>query len=86
MSFTYTIISAVWFHGPVTPRGLWRNDTIVQLYHILLVFNSYFRERSDRQSFMLRSELKTQYRAVQSAQDQERRAEESKKRFVSYSE
>jgi len=36
--------------------------------------------------FELRNQLKTQYRAVQTAQVMERKAEQSKKRFVSYSE
>jgi hypothetical protein len=47
---------------------------------------AYFRERSDRQLFMLRAELKSQYRTAQDAQVQERRAEDMKKRFMSYSE
>lgn len=44
------------------------------------------RERSERQMFELRDQLKNQYRAVQTAQIMERKAEQSKKRFVSYSE
>lgn len=58
----------------------------VLIFHILLAVNSYFREHSERLLFSLRSQLKDQYRAVQSAQVMERRAEQSKKRFVSYSE
>lgn len=45
---------------------------------------SFMKERADRQMFALRQQLKIQYRATQSAQVMERRAGDSKKRFVSY--
>jgi hypothetical protein len=59
---------------------------VVALFHSFLIGTSFLKERSDRQMFALRQQLKIQYRATQSAQVMERRAADSKKRFVSYSE
>lgn len=63
-----------------------RELTAAEVFNIFFAGVSYFRERADRQLFSLRAQLKEQYRAVQSAQAMERRAEHFKKRFVSYSE
>ncbi|WOO84252.1 Histidine kinase 2 [Vanrija pseudolonga] len=60
------------------------NLTTVVIYHTFLIGLDFLRERSGRQLFELREELKSQYRAVQSAQVMERKAEQSKERFVSY--
>ena len=59
-------------------------DRAVGLFHVFLIGTSFLKERSDRQMFALRQQLKMQYRATQSAQVMERRASDSKKRFVSY--
>ncbi|KAL1405534.1 hypothetical protein Q8F55_009172 [Vanrija albida] len=72
------------FNQPSVPRLFYRNPAMFGLYHAFLVGTSYVRERNDRQLFQLRQQLKMQYRAVQAAQVMERKAEESKKRFVSY--
>ncbi|KLT43642.1 hypothetical protein CC85DRAFT_284354 [Cutaneotrichosporon oleaginosum] len=45
---------------------------------------AYWRERADRQIFLLRQQLRAQYTELQTAQTMERRAEHSKKQFVSY--
>lgn len=58
--------------------------TLVAFFHAFIIGTSFLKERSDRQMFALRQQLKIQYRATQSAQVQERRAADSKKRFVSY--
>ncbi|KAL7421501.1 hypothetical protein Q5752_003270 [Cryptotrichosporon argae] len=66
------------------PQLFYRNLIMFALYHAFIILTSFFRERSDRTMFGLRQQLKIQYRAVQSAQVMERRASDSKKRFVSY--
>lgn len=57
---------------------------VVCFFHAFIIGTSFLKERSDRQMFALRQQLKIQYRATQSAQVMERRASDSKKRFVSY--
>lgn len=54
------------------------------MFHHIFVWAAFFRERADRQLFTLRSQLKAQYRAVQAAQEMERRALASKRQFFSY--
>ncbi|EIW70916.1 hypothetical protein TREMEDRAFT_73601 [Tremella mesenterica DSM 1558] len=56
----------------------------VLLFHVFLIVTSFLRERADRQIFALRQQLKFQFRATQKAQVLERKAADSKKRFVSY--
>lgn len=86
VSLSWTITAGILFgKEPKTPNIMWRSVAIFQLYHLFLALNSYYRERSDRAFFTLRSQLKSQYKAVQTAQAMERRADQSKKRFVSYS-
>ena len=65
--------------------GLKLTFGLVALFNAFLIGTSFLKERSDRQMFALRQQLKIQYRATQSAQVMERRASDSKKRFVSYS-
>ncbi|ODO08017.1 hypothetical protein I350_03600 [Cryptococcus amylolentus CBS 6273] len=67
-----------------SPTLFYRNMVFFALYHAFLIGASFLKERSDRQMFALRQQLKIQYRATQSAQVMERRAADSKKRFVSY--
>ncbi|KAL1406702.1 hypothetical protein Q8F55_008408 [Vanrija albida] len=66
------------------PLDYWRSPIGFVIYHTFLIGLSFLRERSGRQLFELREELKSQYRAVQAAQVMERKAEQSKERFVSY--
>ncbi|KAK4683944.1 hypothetical protein P7C73_g6264, partial [Tremellales sp. Uapishka_1] len=70
--------------GKRAPVLFFRNMVNFGLFHAFLIFTSFLKERSDRQMFALRQQLKIQYRATQSAQVMERRASDSKKRFVSY--
>ncbi|KIR40777.1 two-component system sensor protein [Cryptococcus deuterogattii 99/473] len=67
-----------------SPKLFYRNIVFFALFHAFLIGSSFLKERSDRQMFALRQQLKIQYRATQSAQVMERRAADSKKRFVSY--
>ncbi|WWD17522.1 hypothetical protein CI109_101963 [Kwoniella shandongensis] len=67
-----------------SPALFFRNLVFFALFHAFLIGASFLKERSDRQMFALRQQLKIQYRATQSAQVMERRAADSKKRFVSY--
>ncbi|AFR92243.1 two-component system sensor molecule [Cryptococcus neoformans C23] len=67
-----------------SPTLFYRNIVFFALFHAFLIGASFLKERSDRQMFALRQQLKIQYRATQSAQVMERRAADSKKRFVSY--
>ncbi|WVQ82274.1 hypothetical protein IAT38_004402 [Cryptococcus sp. DSM 104549] len=67
-----------------SPSLFFRNIVFFALFHAFLIGASFLKERSDRQMFALRQQLKIQYRATQSAQVMERRAADSKKRFVSY--
>ncbi|WRT66117.1 uncharacterized protein IL334_003070 [Kwoniella shivajii] len=67
-----------------SPKLFFRNVVFFALFHAFLIGSSFLKERSERQMFALRQQLKIQYRATQSAQVMERRAADSKKRFVSY--
>ncbi|KAK8864179.1 hypothetical protein IAR55_001425 [Kwoniella newhampshirensis] len=67
-----------------SPALFFRNLVFFALFHAFLIGASFLKERSDRQMFALRQQLKIQYRATQSAQVMERRSADSKKRFVSY--
>lgn len=50
----------------------------------MLAIHAYYRERSERQLFLLRQQLNAQFRSVQCAQAMERKAQQTTKRFVSY--
>ncbi|KAJ9105873.1 hypothetical protein QFC20_004208 [Naganishia adeliensis] len=67
-----------------SPALMYRNLVNFILFHVFLLMTSYLREKSDRQVFTLRTQLKMQYRATQSAQVAERKANALSKRFVSY--
>ncbi|WVQ67940.1 uncharacterized protein L199_006145 [Kwoniella botswanensis] len=67
-----------------SPKLFFRNIVFFALFHAFLICASFLKERGERQMFALRQQLKIQYRATQSAQVMERRAADSKKRFVSY--
>ncbi|ORY21896.1 hypothetical protein BCR39DRAFT_488115 [Naematelia encephala] len=71
-------------YQPKTPTLFYRNVVTFTIFQAFLIFISFLQERSFRQMFSLRTQLKTQYRATQGAQVLERRAADSKKRFVSY--
>ncbi|KAJ9096383.1 hypothetical protein QFC21_005205 [Naganishia friedmannii] len=67
-----------------SPALMYRNLVNFILFHAFLLMTSYLREKSDRQVFTLRTQLKLQYRATQAAQVAERKANALSKRFVSY--
>lgn len=81
----YMIMSMIMFvPGWSRRQPFIRQPICLLLYHIYISLWSYWRERADRQIFLLRQQLKTQYSELQTAQTMERRAEHSKKQFVSY--
>lgn len=71
--------------GLIVPRRVRfvRNLLTCVLFQIAICFASYLKEKSDRKMFLLREQLKAQYKATQQAQMAERAVSESKKRFVS---
>jgi osomolarity two-component system sensor histidine kinase SLN1 len=54
------------------------------VYHFFLLYVHYMRENAERRLYVLRDQLKIQYRATQKAQINERKAAESKRRLTSY--
>ncbi|KAG2144351.1 Tco5, signal transduction HAMP domain histidine kinase [Suillus clintonianus] len=54
------------------------------LYHTFLLFVHYMHENSERRLFILREQLKGQYKATQKAQINERKEADSKRRLTSY--
>lgn len=84
------------FFGPGAPPALYRDVvycayvptawlTLVIIFHAFLIGVNFITERSARQLFELREQLKLQYRATQRAQVLEKKASDLTKRFVSYS-
>ncbi|KAG1812893.1 uncharacterized protein BJ212DRAFT_1275964 [Suillus subaureus] len=53
------------------------------LYHTFLLFVHYMNENSERRLFILREQLKTQFKATQKAQINERKEADSKRRLTS---
>ncbi|KZT58742.1 hypothetical protein CALCODRAFT_507897 [Calocera cornea HHB12733] len=54
------------------------------VFQAFLIYVHYMRETAERRIFILREQLKAQFKVTEKAQDLERRASDSKKRFVSY--
>ncbi|KAH7922614.1 Tco5, signal transduction HAMP domain histidine kinase [Leucogyrophana mollusca] len=66
-------------------RPLWiRNLLNFLLYHTFLLFVHYMNENSERRLFILREQLKNQFKATQKAQINERKEADSKRRLTSY--
>ncbi|KIJ65498.1 hypothetical protein HYDPIDRAFT_110594 [Hydnomerulius pinastri MD-312] len=66
-------------------RPIWvRNLLNFLLYHIFLLFVHYMHENSERRLFILREQLKNQFKATQKAQINERKEADSKRRLTSY--
>ncbi|EGN91820.1 Tco5, signal transduction HAMP domain histidine kinase [Serpula lacrymans var. lacrymans S7.3] len=61
-----------------------RNLLNFLLYEIFLLFVHYMNENSERRLFILREQLKLQFKATQKAQINERKAADSKRRLTSY--
>ncbi|BEI91391.1 uncharacterized protein CcaverHIS019_0402110 [Cutaneotrichosporon cavernicola] len=85
MAAVYMIMTNIMFLPGWRRQQPWvRQPVCLLLYHIYISLWAYWRERADRQIFLLRQQLRTQYTELQTAQTMERRAEHSKKQFVSY--
>lgn len=85
MAAAYMVMSCIMFVPNWRRSQSWMRQPIcLLLYHIYISLWAYWRERADRQIFLLRQQLRTQYTELQTAQTMERRAEHSKKQFVSY--
>ncbi|KAJ8589557.1 hypothetical protein M405DRAFT_791542 [Rhizopogon salebrosus TDB-379] len=54
------------------------------LYHTFLLFVHYMHENSERRLYILREQLKNQFKATQKAQINERKEADSKRRLTSY--
>ncbi|KAI8822660.1 uncharacterized protein EV422DRAFT_566334 [Fimicolochytrium jonesii] len=61
-----------------------RAATVYVIYGIFVNYMSYCHERLDRKNFLMRDQLKRQYRATQRARHLEYKAADSKRRFVNY--
>lgn len=61
-----------------------RTAIIYLLFSIFVQYLHYIQEKVDRRMYTLRMQLKISYRAQQKAQIAEKRANNSKKRFISY--
>lgn len=65
-------------------RSWVRGVVNILLFHSFLIYVHYKRESSERRLFILRDELKMQFKATQKAQVNERMAADSKRRLTSY--
>jgi osomolarity two-component system sensor histidine kinase SLN1 len=61
-----------------------RNALDFLIYHGFLLYVHYSREQAERRLYILRDQLKVQFRATQKAQVNERKAADSKRRLTSY--
>ncbi|TFK97711.1 hypothetical protein BDV98DRAFT_255564 [Pterulicium gracile] len=87
--FPATIGATVYFVGAcvlIAPdRTTWaRLMANFAIYHCLLIYADYMLENAQRRLYCLRSQLKKQYTATQRAQNNERKAADSKRRLTSY--
>ncbi|KAF9224071.1 hypothetical protein BS17DRAFT_795625 [Gyrodon lividus] len=66
-------------------RPIWvRNLLNFLLYHTFILFVHYMHENSERRLFILREQLKNQFKATQKAQINERNEADSKRRLTSF--
>ncbi|KAL1406736.1 hypothetical protein Q8F55_006140 [Vanrija albida] len=85
MAMTYLVFSSITVSvAPNNALASARTLFTVALYFVILTYLNYTREQGQRQMFVMRYELKRQCKTAQLAQEMERRANQSKKRFVSY--
>jgi signal transduction histidine kinase len=54
------------------------------VFSVFVIFLHFQQEKIDRRMFTLRTQLKISYRALQKSQIAEKKASNSKKRFISY--
>ncbi|KAJ3743803.1 hypothetical protein DFH05DRAFT_1400075 [Lentinula detonsa] len=62
----------------------WRSVTNFAVFHIFLIWVHERRESSERRLYAMKVQVKIQYKALQRAQEAERRISESKHRLTSY--
>ena len=67
---------------PVRPK-YGRNAANVVIFEIFILYVHYVREVAERRLFTLRDQLKTQFKATQKAQVNERKTADSKRRLTS---
>jgi osomolarity two-component system sensor histidine kinase SLN1 len=81
-SLTFFIVASILI---LPYRPIWvRNLLNFILYHIFLLFVHYMHENSERRLFILREQLKIQFKETQKAQINERKEADSKRRLTSY--
>ena len=61
-----------------------RNAANIIIFEAFILYVHYMREVAERRLFTLRDQLKTQFKATQKAQVNERKAADSKRRLTSY--
>ncbi|KAJ3805663.1 hypothetical protein F5876DRAFT_51455 [Lentinula aff. lateritia] len=62
----------------------WRSVTNFAIFHVFLIWVHERRESSERRLYAMKVQVKIQYKALQRAQEAERRTSESKHRLTSY--
>ncbi|KDQ26517.1 putative Tco5 histidine kinase [Pleurotus ostreatus PC15] len=69
----------------IPDRLTWTRTMInFAIFHIFMIYVHYKRESAERRVFIMRDQLKVQFKATQKAQVNERKAGESKRRLTSY--
>lgn len=61
-----------------------RNAANVIIFEVFILYVQYVREVAERRMFTLRDQLKTQFKATQKAQVNERKTADSKRRLTSW--
>ncbi|KAJ3146615.1 HisKA [Geranomyces variabilis] len=81
-----TIVYVIVYSITVLPDRIFsiRNIFVYFMFGVFLNYMNYNQERLDRKIFLMRDELKRQFKATQRARHLEFKAGDSKKRFVSY--
>ncbi|KAJ3178918.1 hypothetical protein HDU87_003185 [Geranomyces variabilis] len=81
-----TVVYVAVYSVTVLPDRIFsiRNIAVYFVFGVFLNYMNYNQERLDRKLFLMRDELKRQFKATQRARHLEFKAGDSKKRFVSY--
>ncbi|CAE7184079.1 unnamed protein product [Rhizoctonia solani] len=77
------VCTAAPFFVPWKPTWI-RHILNLIIYHSFVLYINWMRETADRRLYVLRDQLKTQYKQTQKAQISERKSSESKRRLTSY--
>ncbi|ORX38326.1 hypothetical protein BD324DRAFT_649702 [Kockovaella imperatae] len=81
---TWFVVMGIFYFGHVGSVAFYRDSIYYFIYHVFLIMLHFISEKSSRQTFELREQLKLQYKATQRAQVMEKKASDLTKRFVSY--